>query len=1040
MTAPTLKILHVEDSERDAALLARHLTRTGYELAVTRVDMAEAMQAALLRETWDLILCDYSMPQFDALSALAVKNESGLDLPFIIISGTIGEEVAVQAMVAGANDYLMKDSLARLVPAVEREMQEARNRAARRRAEEELRVAEEKYRSIFENAIEGIFQATHDGRYISANPGLARILGYASPAELIETRFDLGVELYTNPQVRTELMRLLRANDVVAGFECQLFRRDHSKIWVLESIRAVRDPNGELLHYEGSITDVTESKRSEQQIRLQAAALNSAANAIVITDKRGRIEWLNPAFTAITGYSFAEAVGRSTNILNSGAHSQEFYRELWQTILGGQVWHGEMVNRRKDGTHYAEEMTITPVMNVAGEIVNFVAIKQDVSKRNSAEHERHLLASKIEQQRLRLDNIFATVPGVVWETWTATDSNVQRVGFVSEYVETLTGYTVEEWLSQPDFWVNIVHPDDREMAGVRGLESLSSKKESKIEMRWIRKDGKEIWVESNYAVVEDEAGDAVGLRGVTIEVTERKRAESELRQSEERYRELIENAHDIIYTHDLQGNYTSVNQMGQRITGYSHDEAMQMNMLDVVVPEDRERVREILNRKLAGDNIATYEIEVLAKDGSRIPVEVNTRVIQKNGRPVGIQGIARDVTERKNLEAQLRQAQKMEAVGQLAGGVAHDFNNLLTAITGYSDLAIRKLQPQDPLRNNLEEIKKAGMRAAGLTRQLLAFSRKQVLQPKVLNLNSIVTDLEKMLQRLIGEDVELRIALEGELGNAKADPGQIEQVIMNLVINARDAMPRGGKLTIETQNIDLGDEYAKQHVGVEAGPYVLLAVSDTGIGMDKETEKRIFEPFFTTKEVGRGTGLGLSTVYGIVKQSNGLLWVYSELGRGTTFKFYLPRIGDAAQEYKRADVSEEKLEGSETILLVEDDDTLRKLAAEVLAVYGYRVLEASNGGSALLICERHPEPIHLLITDVVMPEMGGVETAERLGRIRPDMKVLFMSGYTNNTIVHQGVMEADVNFIQKPFSPADLARKIRSVLDVEGEGTVPDAT
>jgi two-component system cell cycle sensor histidine kinase/response regulator CckA len=365
----------------------------------------------------------------------------------------------------------------------------------------------------------------------------------------------------------------------------------------------------------------------------------------------------------------------------------------------------------------------------------------------------------------------------------------------------------------------------------------------------------------------------------------------------------------------------------------------------------------------------------------------------------------------------------------LAGGIAHDFNNMLTAINGYSELGLRALQAEDPLRHNLEEIKKAGDRAATLTRQLLAFSRKQVLQPKVLNINSVISDFEKMLQRLIGENIELRTMLAPDAGSVKADPGQIEQVIMNLVVNARDAMTQGGKLTIETNNIYLDENYAKQHIAVIPGSYLMLAVSDTGTGMSEKTQNQIFEPFFTTKGVGQGTGLGLSTVYGIVKQSGGNIWVYSELGHGTTFKVYLPRVDEGAQDYERIDVAEEYVQGTETILLAEDEEIVRKLARTILESYGYRVFEAANGGAALLICERYKEPIHLLITDVIMPEMSGRELAERLSQLRPEMKVLYMSGYTDNAIVHHGVLDEGTNFIQKPFAPDALAQKIREVLD-----------
>ena len=385
----------------------------------------------------------------------------------------------------------------------------------------------------------------------------------------------------------------------------------------------------------------------------------------------------------------------------------------------------------------------------------------------------------------------------------------------------------------------------------------------------------------------------------------------------------------------------------------------------------------------------------------------------------------------RNTERQLVQSQKLEAVGRLAGGISHDFNNLLTVILGYSEIMARQLNEGDPLRRNLEEIIRASERAAALTRQLLAFSRKQVMQPKVFDVNTVVTDLEKMLRRMIGEDIELRVSLQEDLGNIKADPVQLEQVIMNLAVNARDAMPKGGKLSIETTNVHLDESYARDHVSVEPGHYVMLAISDTGCGMNAEIRQRIFEPFFTTKAPGKGTGLGLSMVYGIVKQSGGNIWVYSEEGRGTTFKIYFPRVTETAEEYKRVPATIEAPRGSETILLVEDSDWVRKLARQILERAGYRVLEASSADAAIRISEagHNGTKIDLLLTDVVMPGMSGNDMSKQLLAKRPDLPVLYMSGYTDDAIVQHGVLEPGINFIQKPFSPDALALKVREVLD-----------
>jgi len=511
-------------------------------------------------------------------------------------------------------------------------------------------------------------------------------------------------------------------------------------------------------------------------------------------------------------------------------------------------------------------------------------------------------------------------------------------------------------------------------------------------------------------------------------------------QSEERYRDYFENAKDAIYVHDLNGRYIMVNKAGEELIGYTRDEILQMRISDVVPRNYLEQIHARLKKKLTDNSLTIYEVEAIRKDGGRVPIEVSSRLIYENGVPVAVQGSARDITERKRAEEalrasqlQLQQSQKLEAIGQLAGGVAHDFNNMLTAIIGYTDLSLRRVGLESSLRRNLEETKKAAERAASLVRQLLAFSRKQILEPKVLDLNDAVKDMHKMLTRLIGENIQLATRLETNVGSVKADPCQVEQIIVNLVVNARDAMPRGGKVTIETANITLDDQTKLRHVSVRPGEYVMLAVSDTGSGMDQETQARIFEPFFTTKDVGKGTGLGLSTVYGIVKQSGGNIWVYSEPGLGTVFKVYLPRIDDASATAIEK-LAQETIapRGSETILLVEDEDVVRGLTRKILMQAGYSVLDARGGEEAIRLCRAHAGPIDLLLTDVVMPGVSGKEVADRLLESRPAIRVLFMSGYTDEAIVQHGVLDANVKFIQKPFTWVGLTRKVREVLNRNG--------
>ena len=522
---------------------------------------------------------------------------------------------------------------------------------------------------------------------------------------------------------------------------------------------------------------------------------------------------------------------------------------------------------------------------------------------------------------------------------------------------------------------------------------------------------------------------------------ERKESEKALRKSEAAFRGLFEAAPDAIVLVNEDGRITLVNAQAESVFGYTREELIGQPM-EMLLPE-RFRERHIGHRPAYQANPTIrrmgvgLELFALRKDGVEIPVEVGLSSLQTN-EGARVLSIIRDVSERKQLELQFFQAQKMEAIGRLAGGVAHDFNNHLGIIIGYSELLLERLGANDPLRKNAGMIKEAGLRSASLTRQLLAFSRRQIFEPRILDLNEVVSELEKMLRPLIGEDIELVTSLDPVLGKVRGDSTQMEQVIMNLAANARDAMPQGGRLTIETTNVDLDEAYAKAHVTAHAGPHVMLAVSDTGMGMAPETLAHIYEPFFTTKEKSKGTGLGLAMVYGIVKQSGGWIWVYSEPGHGTTFKIYLPRVEAGIREAEAEVASPVSLKGEETILVVEDEAMLRELACEFLQSSGYTVLEAANGAEAIEISKRHQGPIHLLMTDAVMPGMSGRELAQRLVGARPDMKVLYVSGYTDDVVLRNGLLEPDRAFLQKPFTKDALTNKVRAVLE-GGKGATGDS-
>jgi PAS domain S-box-containing protein len=541
----------------------------------------------------------------------------------------------------------------------------------------------------------------------------------------------------------------------------------------------------------------------------------------------------------------------------------------------------------------------------------------------------------------------------------------------------------------------------------------------------------------------DEVGEMAAACNEMVEALSASRQQlvhalNQAQQNERRFRDLFEHAPVAYHEVDRDGIVRRVNQAECRLLGVDAEALLGSPIFDFMAPEEQPRAREDFKRRAAGQEAVTPSLrEFVRSDGGRATVEIHEEFIRdQDGTVTGFRAALLDVTEEKRaeralqqVEEQLRHSQKMEAVGRLAGGVAHDFNNVLTVIIGHAGLLLSRLGEHHPIRGALEEIRKAGERASGLTRQLLAFSRRQILEPEVLNLNSALTDIGKMLRRLIGEDIELSTCLDSALGLVKVDRSQLEQVLLNLAVNARDAMPQGGTLTIETANVELDDRYARVHPEVCPGAYVMLTVSDNGQGMNAEVKGRIFEPFFTTKELGRGTGLGLATVYGIIRQHRGAISVYSEPGVGTTFKIYLPRVVETAEPFVIESPQQPAPRGTETILLVEDEEKVRSLIREVLSAEGYSVIEAQESGEAFSRSEDCSGPIHLLVTDVVLPGMNGREIARSLQARRPEMKVLYISGYTDSAVVHNGLLEGGLAFLQKPFTPVVLRNKVREVLD-----------
>ena len=807
---------------------------------------------------------------------------------------------------------------------------------------------------------------------------------------------------------------------------------------VAERTRELRQSN-QALHSEVADHQRAEEtlRQSEQQLRVQSTALDAAANAIVITDHNGLIQSVNPAFTALTGYTAQEVAGQNPRLLKSGKQDEAFYRKLWQTISSGKVWSGELINRRKDGSFYAEEMKITPLRNDQGVVTRYIAIKQDIAERKRMEE-------TLRASQQVIEGIINAIPvRVFWK-----DKNLVYLGCNAVFARDAGFADPKDIIGKDDYqmgWrdqAELYRADDQHV-----IESGCSK--LLIEEPQTTPEGNTITLLSSKIPLRGSNGEISGMIGTYLDITERKQAEDALRKIKLQLVHAMKLADLVAWTYDMASGlftfddtYYALHGTTAKLEGGNLMSA-EVFTREFVHPDDAHVVAEEIGKAVAAsdpDYHSQLEHRIFRRGGEIRHVIVHIAITKDAaGRTIQIQGANQDITERKRLEAQLFQSQKMETVGKLAGGVAHEFNSILTAIIGQSELLLNDLPAGSPLFKNATEINRAADRAAALTRQLLAYGRKQMLQPESLDLNQVVAGMDGMFRHLMGGDVVTHVVAAPGLRAVKADAGQVEQVIMNLAMNARDAMPNGGQLTLETANISFDKESVERYPELKAGDYVMLAVTDTGAGMSEKVKARVFEPFFTTKEVGQGSGLGLSTCYGIIKQSGGHISVYSEPGRGATFKVYLPQMAPEAKIPIQSLAAPDMPRGTETILLVEDDPALREMAATLLGRLGYKVWSAANGIEALSLKQQQGVGhIDLLFTDVVMPHMSGTELAGRMRAVYPHTRILFTSAYTENAIIHQGVLEKGVELLQKPFTPSALARKLREVLDRQASPQ-PDA-
>ncbi|MFW6437392.1 MAG: PAS domain S-box protein [Armatimonadota bacterium] len=1088
-----LILLFVGSTEKTRQQVDRILSHSPYEVTLRHVPRVDALGPALAHARdegpGDVVLCEQSEPDTVA-RCIELLRTSGHDSPVLVLSEANDAEAAVRALKAGAHDWILIRRLPeRLLPAIEQALSDVRagdcfgNTREIRETRLQLRQSEERYRRLVETMGDGLLTIDREGVISYANQALAEI--FEMPVDRVVGSDVRSLFDEENTAILTREIERRFTEGLPGAYEVEADTGTGRRITLRITATPLRNDEGNVIASLGVVTDITEQRRVEEELRRIKTAVDNSSDAIAVTDAHQVPVYLNPAYVEISGYTLEEM--KKAGGARATFATEDEYRRVFGEIKKNGAFVGEFEGRDASGRTFPVMARIDLVRDARGEVAGIVAVGSDITERRQAEERRRFIRARLAfinrlNQMLNagesVDDIIAAGADGLGEILDAHHVHLFMRRKADDGDELVLRYSnmpreiAQRVFSRSGQDLQIVLPlrEDTQLWKIYQTGRMMEIREEHLEqaMQDIEQWADPSPVHSGMQIARDleirylclmplthggvarghvsvsrsedrplntmEKGILEGFAHQMAVILDKARTESEISRLNQLLQGIIENAAVWFSVLDHDRNLIIWNRAAQEITGYSRDQIhSSAHLMELLYPDEerRQQAYSYLDAAFRGELDEKRETSITRADGSERRIAWHLRTFDAGGaKGTGLVIIGRDVTERRQLQEQLQRVQRMDAVGTLAGGIAHDFNNVLTAIIGHAELLADESDEGSVSQWHADQISENAERASRLTRQLLEFSRKQPSEPEIVHLNRLIVDMEEMLRRVMPDDIDLQLDLSNDLGYTEIDPSQVEQIVMNLVLNARDAMPDGGQVQVRTANATLSDDSLSKLFDAEPGEYVTLQVADTGVGMDEETEARIFEPFFTTKQGRGGTGLGLSTVYGLVRQSRGAITVYSEVGKGTLFRIYLPRVDTVRTKQPRTAHTEQvELRGDETMIVVEDADNLRDLIGTILNMFGYTVYTAATGKQALALEEEHRGKIDLVVTDVVMPEMSGTELADKLLEITPNLKILFISGYPNERAISAGRTDERFSFLQKPFSATELGHKVREMLD-----------